>query len=45
MDYLTFIQTYNTEESCILLWKNLRDKTVYSVTAVAVVNISGSLQS
>jgi hypothetical protein len=26
MDYLTFIQTYNTEERCILLWKELRDK-------------------
>jgi hypothetical protein len=26
MDFVTFIQTYNTEQRCILLWKNLRDK-------------------
>jgi hypothetical protein len=26
MDFFTFIQTYNTEQRCILLWKNFRDK-------------------
>jgi hypothetical protein len=26
MDFFTFIQTYNTEQRCILLWKECRDK-------------------
>jgi hypothetical protein len=26
MDFFAFIQTYNTEQRCILLWKELRDK-------------------
>ena len=26
MDFFTFIQTYNTEQRCVLLWKEFRDK-------------------
>jgi len=26
MDFLTYIQTYNTEERCVILWKELREK-------------------